>query len=258
MSYQDETVETTVEMTPELYVEKELAEVKKSIRTVQIGGSLVVATLAIWLGSIAQGFHSNLQPDQAAKIAQGVLAERIEEAQPQLSTYLREQIPSMIEQVPDYAKQQMPVFRENIEAELEARLAEFAKETAGQLDTSLDAFLEAHRGEMQTIILAGQDKETTDEVAADLREMFISYLADASENGESLQDKFDKSLTALHEIERKTSHLAQAKNLTPQEWKTRRAIAVLFKTIDENKGAWQIPSKDEIQDTLRAALSTEG
>ena len=164
----------------------------------------------------------------------------------------------LIKQVPDYAKEQMPIFRENIENELEMRLAEFSKETSAQLDTSLDAFLEGHREEMQTIILAGQDKETTDEVAADLKEMFISYLSESTDGGESLQDKFDKSLSALHEIERKTSYLAKGKGLTAQEWKTRRAIAVLFKTIDENKDAWKIPGKEEIQDTLRAALGTEG
>ncbi len=258
MSYEEEIVETNEVMSSDEYIVNELVEVRKGIRTIQIGGSLVVAALAIWLGSIAQGFSSNLQPDTAAKIAQGVLAERIEEAQPQLSSYLKDQIPSMIKQVPDYAKEQMPIFRENIEHELEMRLAEFSKETASQLDTSLDAFLEGHRDEMQTIILAGQDKETTDEVAADLREMFISYLSDTTENGESLQDKFDKSLSALHEIEKKTSFLAKGKGLNAQEWKTRRAIAVLFKTIDENKDAWQLPNKEEIQETLRAALGTDG
>ena len=258
MSYEQENVETTEVMTSDEYIVNELIEVRKGIRNVQIGGSLVVAVLAIWLGSIAQGFSSNLQPETAAKIAQGVLAERLEEAQPQLSGYLRETIPSMIKQVPDYAKEQMPIFRENIENELEMRLAEFSKETSAQLDTSLDTFLEGHREEMQTIILAGQDKETTDEVAADLKEMFISYLSESTDGGESLQDKFDKSLSALHEIERKTSYLAKGKGLTAQEWKTRRAIAVLFKTIDENKDAWKIPGKEEIQDTLRAALGTEG
>jgi len=258
VSYEQENVETTEVMTSDEYIVNELIEVRKGIRNVQIGGSLVVAVLAIWLGSIAQGFSSNLQPETAAKIAQGVLAERLEEAQPQLSGYLRETIPSMIKQVPDYAKEQMPIFRENIENELEMRLAEFSKETSAQLDTSLDTFLEGHREEMQTIILAGQDKETTDEVAADLKEMFISYLSESTDGGESLQDKFDKSLSALHEIERKTSYLAKGKGLTAQEWKTRRAIAVLFKTIDENKDAWKIPGKEEIQDTLRAALGTEG
>ncbi len=246
-----------VVMTSDEYIERELVETQKSIRTVQIAGSLVVATLAIWLGSIANGFASNLQPETAAKIAQGVLAQRIEDAQPQISTYLREQIPTMIKQVPDYALEQMPVFRENLESDLEAKLHEFAHQTSGQLDTSLDAFLEGHREEMSSIILAGQDKETTDEVAADLREMFISYLSDTTEGGESLQDKFDKSLSALHEIEAKTSHLAKGKNLTEQEVKTRRAIAILFKTIDEHKGAWNLPSKGEVQDNLRAALTTD-
>lgn len=247
-----ETPEVNELETAQTFIASELAEAKKNLKTLQIGGSLLIAVLGVYLGGIAGKFHRDLQPQEAAKIAKGLLMQRIDEAQPQLASYLREQAPAMIQQVPDYAMQQMPVYRESIEQDLESKFAKFANDTSAELDNLLDTFLQGHVDEFREIILSGQDKEVTDKVAADLRDMFVAYLADSSQGGESIQDKLDHALKALHDIEKKTTRLANAKDLTPQEAKTRRAIAVLFKTIEDNKDAWGLPTKEGWQESISA------
>ena len=50
----------------------------------------------------------------------------------------------------------------------------------------------------------------------------------------SIKDKIDKSLDALKKMEGQMDRLANATDLTSQEKKTRRAIAIIAKTVDKN------------------------
>ncbi|MDI9641093.1 hypothetical protein QPK87_05375 [Kamptonema cortianum] len=236
------------------FISNEVAEQKKALANTQIYGSMFVFGLMCFLFSISGGFASNLQPKEAAKITKGLVAERMQEAQPQISEYLRQEIPAWIESAPEYAKSQLPVYRANVENALEVELEKLASNTSSQLDEALTAFLLQNEDQFKTIILAGQDKETTDEVARNMREMFLAYLTEPHGEDESIQTKLDKALIALKEIETKTSRLAHASDLDPTELKTRRAIACLFKTIDENKEAWNLPQADKVRNQLTAGL----
>lgn len=249
---------------PEEFLVQELSETKKGLQNTQIYGSLFVFALMCFLFGISSGFASNLEPKEAAKIAKGLVVQRLDEAQPQLSEYLRREIPAFIESTPEMAKEQLPILREETEGLLEQELEKFAQSTSDQLDKALDAFLIENQDQFKTIILAGQDKETTDAVAREMREMFIAYLSTSESGEESIQQKLDQALASLHQIEAKTTRLANAKDLDAVELKTRRAIACLFQTIDENKGAWNLPTKEAVQKTVgdyvdaaNAALPTQ-
>lgn len=236
------------------FLAQELESTKKALQNTQVWGTMVVFGVMCFLFSIANGFATNFEPKEAAKIAKGLVVQRLDEAQPQISSYLGKEIPAWIESVPEYAKDQLPIVREDLEATLEDEFEKLAGETSEQLDVVLDQFLIENQDQFKTIILAGQDKETTDEVARELRSMFIAYLT-TSENGEeSIQDKLDKSLVALRDVERKTSRLANAKDLDATEKKTRRAIACLFQTVEQNKDAWNLPTKEEVQGQVSAVL----
>lgn len=223
------------------YVAGELEQSRKQLKNTKIWGSVGVFALGAWMFGISHGFASNLQPENAAKITEGLIVQKLEEAQPQLSSYLKAEIPKFIEQAPDYAISQLPVYRETVEDDLEGRLEDLASSTSEELDAALDSFLVEHQNEFKTIILAGQDKETTDVVAAAMKEMFEQYLHEPQEDGESISYKLDQALLALNDIEQRTSKLAHEKELSSQDRKLKRAIACLFNTVQENQSASPVP-----------------
>lgn len=257
MSEETKFEETPVEATtPAVYVEEELMATANALKNTQIWGSVAVFGLMCWMFSIAGGFASNLEPKEAAKIAKGLVVQRLDEAQPQLQDYLSREIPAMIESVPDYAKSQLPIYRESVEQSLEEQLTALADDTSKNLDEALTVFLTEHEDEFKTIILAGQDKESTDQVAADMKEMFLVYLTEPTEDGESIQFKLDESLKALKQVEAKTHRLASAANLSASEAKQRRAIASLFKTVQDNRDNLPIPSAETYQNEVKNVLSS--
>ncbi len=241
------------EVSAQTYVENELVAVAKALQNTQIWGTVVLVGISVWMFSIAGGFASNLQPKEAAKIANGLISQRLEEAQPQVKDYLSTEIPKIIESVPEYALAQMPVYRETIEQTLEDQLHALASDTSQQLDSALDAFLLEQEDEFKTIILAGQDKETTDEVAAHMREMFVAYLTEDHGQGESIQEKLDESFKALMEVEAKTKRLATAPDLSASEKKQRRAIACLFHTVQTNRDTIIAPIQ-QLQNNAQTAV----
>lgn len=257
MSAEEKNVEeVTSEDFASKYVEQELAAAKKALLNTQIFGSVCVFGLMCFLFSIANGFATNLEPKTAAKITKGLVVQRLDEVQPQVSAYLQQEIPSMIKNVPDMAKEQLPIIREDLEDNLEAEIEKLATETSSQLDQALDAFLIEKQDEFKTIILAGQDKESTDEVAAAMREMFVSYLSEDHGQDESIQSKLDQSLVALKDIAHRTKRMAYASDLDPIELKTRRAVACLFTTVSENKDALNLPTQEGAQAATAALIDS--
>lgn len=238
------------------YVEHELEATKKALQQTQIFGSAFVFVVMCSLFSIANGFSSNLEPKTAAKITKGLVSQRLEDLQPQVSDYLKREIPTLIKGVPAMAKQQLPTMRENLEVQLEGEITKLADQTSGELDSALDAFLAEKEDEFKTIILAGQDKETTDEVARAMREMFVDYLTESHGEDESIQDKLDQSLVALKDIAARTHRMAYASDLDAIEIKTRRAVACLFSTVRDNKDALNLPTQEQAQATAAALLDS--
>lgn len=245
-----------VEVQPAEYIQNELAATQQALKNTRLYGSLGVLAIAVWLLGIGQGFASNLQPEEAAKITKGLVATKLEEAQPQISEYLRTEIPAFIEGMPEMATSQFPEYRQQVEATLESHLASIAKNTSDELDHALDTYLNEHKDQFKTIILEGQDKNATNEVAASMREMFESYLTEPQEDGESIQFKLNESLAALNHVEKTVHHLAHAKKLTAQEKRMKRALACLFSTVRDNRDSVKLTEletwQSNITDTLTA------
>lgn len=257
MSKEVEKVEDVVtESVAEAYVAGELESLKKAMTQTQVFGSAFVFILMCYMFSIANGFAQNFEPKTAAKITKGLVSQKLDDVQPQVSEYLKREIPTMIKSVPDMAKSQLPIMRENLETSIETEIDALAKETSGQLDEALDSFLVEKEDEFKTIILAGQDKETTDEVAKAMREMFIAYLQEDHGQDESIQTKLDESLKALKEIAHRTHRMAYADDLDAVEKKTRRAVACLFSTVRENKDQLNLPTQEGAQQKVASLLES--
>ena len=73
-------------------------------------------------------------------------------------------------------------------------------------------------------------------LATDIEQELMSYLEEKPEGGgESIKAKLDSSLDALKRIEKQMDRLANGKDLTPQEKKTRRAIALISRKLDKGR-----------------------
>jgi hypothetical protein len=242
----------TPSMVADQFIATEIEKSRSGLKQTQIIGSIVFLFIFFYIGSIALKFQSSLQPSEAALIAKGMVAERVNEGGPELTSYLKREIPAVIEKAPEYVMQELPNYRTQLEDRLEQEFQKYTDDTSAQLSAELDQFLAGNQEQFKTVMLTGQDPKATKELTSHLRELFVSYLAEKPEGEESVQEKIDASLQALGKIKAMTARLAAGKNLTPAEQKTRRAIAVLLTTIDQKKAEDPMPSAEQMTDAVKS------
>ena len=247
----------TPSMIADEFVATEIVKTRGALKQTRIIGSIIFLFVFFYIGGIAVKFHRSLQPDEAAVIAKGFVAQRVDEGAPQLTDYLKKEVPTVIEKAPDYVMEQLPQYRGELEDRLEQQFKKYTDDTSNQLSKEMDNFLANNQEQFKTLILNGNDQQATQQMAASLRQLFVSYLAEKPDGEESIQDKLDQSLQALGKIKAMTTKLAAGKNLTDTEKKTRRAIAVLLTTIDEKKAEDPLPTKDQIVDAGKDAYGQD-
>jgi hypothetical protein len=237
----------------ESYIAAELKKARAGLQRTMIGSIVIVLGVGIYLGVIANTFRQNLQPTAAAEIAAGVIDERIDTSANDLAGQLQERIPALIAGLPDYAKKELPNYRIALENQIEKDLTTHCQEASVQLGDHMDAFLEEHKDKIKDLLAAGQDKDAVKQLGTDLETEFMKWLQEKpAGGGESITQKIDLSLTALRDIEKKMSHLAANKNLTPTEKKTRRAIAIVGKTVEREI----VPLKAGLSDMATTAATS--
>lgn len=217
------------------YLNDEIRELRSALSFTRIGGLVFVVVITIYLGTITNGFAKNLEPTQAATIATGLIAERVNDNIPTFQRYVKEQVPRMIERAPEYVKQEAPRLRQNLESQLDTDIRDYSKQTAPELASRLDAFLTQNKESVGVMLQRGQDPQAQTQLGANLKQMFADYLNETTVNGETLQSKIDQSLAVLTSIDERMRHLAANKNLTENEQRARRAIAILLRKVDESK-----------------------
>lgn len=223
-------------MVAEQFVSEELQKTRAALHRTRIVSSLLVLGLLGYLGYITATLSNALKPAAAAEIANGLIAERVEEQASTLSDDLKQRIPTLIADLPDYALKQLPDYREALEERIEADMTTHFSATSEQLGAHLEEFLTDHKDNIKEMLAVGADKEAVGMMGDDLEVEFLEYLKQKPEGSdESIQGKLDKTLEALQEIEKKMERLAHAGDLTPQEKKARRAIAILSGAIEAKR-----------------------
>ncbi|RYG34329.1 hypothetical protein EON81_15860 [bacterium] len=217
----------------ELYIARELKDSKVGLQRTRIGTVVVVLGLGLYLGYITSTFRSNLEPKAAAEITHGMLSQRLNDAEPQFATYLRDEVPKFIRQAPDYAIGRLPQYRESIEDRVETDLRSYAKSTSDQLTKEMGEFLTLHKTQVEDMLKEGQDPKVTEEVGVALEAQFRAYLAEQPVAGDTLKARLDNTLGAMDRVEVRTTRLLANKGLTPSEQKARHAIAMLMRRIDK-------------------------
>jgi len=217
---------------PEQYILDELARGKISLNRTRIFSIVSLVSVAAYMGFITVNLGNFLRPTQAAELARGIIAQRVEEQGPDIAAQFKQQIPVLIDQAPAYAMSQLPVYRQNLEDQFDESLKTNLASGSTQLDKNLDDYMASHKDEVKTALASGADPAATKSLGDGITQEFLGSLKTTQVGGESIQSKFDSSLASLSDVQKKMDRLASGANLTPQEKKTRHAIAIMTKTIN--------------------------
>ena len=219
------------------YVKTELTKSRTHLLRTRIFVVVSVAFVGIYMTYMTSGFRENLDPKTAAMITTSMVNQRMDDAEPQFATFIREKVPEVIRQAPDYALERLPEYRVAIEDRVEQDLRGHAQATSAQLTKELGTFLNAHKDQVEAMLQEPDKAASAEEMGAALEEQFRTYLAEQPVAGETIKSRLDKTLQAMDDIERRTTRLALNKGLTPTEQKTRRAIANLMRRVDTARDA---------------------
>ncbi len=216
------------------YIADQLEKARASLHKSRLVGIILIVVVLAYMTFLVKSLQGYLEPHAAAEMVNSHITEQVETRANDIADQLKEKIPAMIAQIPDYALQKIPEYRGALEDKVEADFTEFAHSTSAQLGKHLDSFLASHVVQIKALLDSAKDPEKLKALGPDLENEIMEYLKEKPDEGESIKDKIDKSLDALKKMEVQVERLANATDLTPQEKKTRRAIAIIAKTVDKN------------------------
>ncbi len=227
-------VEESGEGVAERYVAQELRDTRASLRRTQITSTLLSLFVMGYVGYVTANLRAAMEPKAAAQIAQGLIAERVDEQGPELIAELKRRVPALIAELPDYALRQMPEYREALEEQVATDMERHFTANSAELGDTVDELLTANKDDIKRMLEVGQDPEASREIGLALEQEFTEFLQKTpAGGGETIMAKMDGSLKALRNVEQRMDRLANAKDLTAQEKQARRAIALLSRTIVE-------------------------
>lgn len=225
----------------EQYVLDELAKSKISLNRTRLFSIVSLIAAGVYMGIVTANLSQFLRPAPAAELARGLIAQRVEEQGPDIAAQFKQQVPVLIAQAPDYALTQLPIYRQNLEDQFDKDLTSNLEAGSAQMDKNLDDYLGSHKDEVKSTLASGADPAAVKTLGDGVTQEFLASLKTTQINGESIQSKFDSSLEALADVQKRMDRLAANKNLTPQEKKTRHAIAIMTKTINRETPKLPIP-----------------
>jgi hypothetical protein len=230
----DEMMNSTPEPTTaaEGYVAKEFSATRATLRNTQIFGTLIVLALSAYLITVTARFSFYMQPKVASDLAIGFMTDQIDTHEDAFLLDISTRVPAMIQQMPDLVIAKLPGYRETIESTFEKSLQDYCQKTRGKLDTNLDDYLSENKESIKTVLAAQQDPDAVKQLGATLREEVMTYLKEDNE-GQSITKQINESQSMLEDAAKQMHRLATAKNLTPGEKKTRQAVAIIARTIDQ-------------------------
>ncbi len=214
------------------YVNDQLQKSRQSLKRTRTIGLIVILIVVAYTSYVTHGLLQYFEPASAAEMAKGIIAERVTQHAEDLSRQLRDGVPVWLEKLPDYALEQLPVARTEIETRIETALSDNAKLTASQVERYVDAFLENNKDNIKSILEDADNIETVRHLGPELEKQMRNYLTAHEAGQESLQSTFDHALADLDGVAARVERLATATDLSPEEKRARRAIAVLLKKTD--------------------------
>lgn len=219
----------------ESYVSHELTKARSGLTRTRVGSMILLLLVGGEMLYLTGHTMDSLRPVNASEITTGLISERIQEREPEITDYIKEQVPLLIKQAPDYALAALPRYRKQIEARVDDDLKSYAESNINGLGAHLDKFLEANKDQVNAMMDAGQDQNATNAMGVRLKAEFESFLAETPPGGESIKTKLNETFKVLQQVEDRSKRLAYAKDLDPSEKKARRALAIMLTTISHTQ-----------------------
>jgi len=223
------------EQVAQQFVAAELAQARRNIKKSRIISVLLLAFVAGYMTILTNKLGPVLSPKGAADTATTLISGQVSERAPLIAGQLREQIPAMISKIPDTVITKMPEWREQIETKLEDTLTDNLRDQAVNFGKHLDVFLTEHQPQIGELLNSANDKDKLRVVMSDIEKDMLNFLGDSVDGKESIKQKIDQALSTMTRMEKMVDRLANANDLTPQEKKTRRAIAIITQKIEVSR-----------------------
>ena len=232
-SSKPENAAFTGEAAATAYLTQELFNARKTLKRTRIVCVILLVCVGAYMGTISTIMVNFFQPQEAAQVVSGMLAQHATTEGPVLAAQIEREIPLFIREVPDYLIKEMPGCRRQLQQMLETEYQTYCASFSKDLGDAMDKLIDDHRDQIKTLLENAQDRTAIREVLPD----FDRVIDDFTKNdvdGRALKKHIDDLAAALKEVEKRMDRLANASDLTPEEKKARRALAMLSKVIDDN------------------------
>jgi hypothetical protein len=229
------TPENTVspgEAAASAYLAEELSRARKTLVRTRLICVLLLVCIGAYVGVISTIMVNFFQPRTAAQVASGMLAQHAVTAGPVLAAQIEREIPLFVRGVPDYLIKEMPGCRKNVQVLLEAEYQAYCKSLSKKLGDATDKLIDDHRDQIKTLLENASDRAAIRNTLPDLSRVLDEFTRN-DEDGRKLKKHIDELAATLKEVERRMDRLANASDLTPEEKKARRALAMLSKVIED-------------------------
>ena len=215
------------------YIAQELPKARKASRRARIIGLVLIGLIGGYISVISVTLVKFFQPQEAAQIASGMLLQHIASDGPALALQVERQIPLLIRQLPDYVIHQLPGYRQELEQAMGEQLQTHCTALGKELGKQMDELIASHQSDLKTLLAHPNDRAALRAVLPDLDQTVTGFLTTDAE-GKVVQSYINDLANGLKDVEQHMDRLANGSNLTAEEKKVRRSLAVLAKAIKDN------------------------
>lgn len=223
------------------YIAQELPKARKALKRTRIIGMVLICAVGGYISFISLTLVKFFQPREAAQIASGMVMQRIASDGPVLAAQVEREIPLLIRQLPDYVIHELPGYRQETEQALIGELQVHCAALGRQLGKQMDEQLDSHQAELKALLEHPNNRAVLRTVLPDLDQTITSFLT-TDADGKAVREHITDLAAGLKDIEKRMDRLANGANLTPEEQKARRSLAVLAKAIKDKTKTPEVAS----------------
>jgi hypothetical protein len=223
----------TGETAASAYIATALSKARQTLKRTQVIGTILILAVGVYTGVISAFMVKSCRPEEAAQIASGMLSQHAAERGPALAAEIEKEIPALIGQAPDYLIREIPLFRKDLQRLLEAEYRAYCITFSKKLGEQTDILVNNHEAEIKTLLECAGDRTAIRQIIPEFDQTIARFIRDDAD-GRALKKHIDRLAAALKEIENRMDRLANGADLTSEEQKARRALAILARMIEEN------------------------
>lgn len=224
------------------HLAQEVPKARRALKRTRIVGTILILAVGAYIGVISTILVGFSQPKEAAQVASGVLVQHVKSEGPALAAQVEREIPLLIRQAPDYLIKEIPGYRKELQQALETEYQAYCNSLSRDLDDQIDKLIDDHKAEIKTLLANANDREAIRKTLPDFDQV-IAEFAKNDVDGRAVKSQIHDLAATLKEVEKRMDRLANASDLTAEEQKARRALAMLAKVIQDNSKTPEAASK---------------